>query len=159
VLARLANRLGLTPIPLYLIAGVVVSKGGLLPLHFSEQFVNVGAEIGVILLLFMLGLEYTGEELGSSLRRGLRAGSPRFSAQHLAGNCYRVVAGLESRCALLLGGVTYIPRRASSRKCWATWGVWETAKLRWCFRFWCWRILAMACIYALSLFCCWDRDF
>ena len=64
VLARLANRWGFSAIPLYLLAGLAFGNGGLLPLHLSEAFAHVGAEIGVLLLLFLLGLEYTGEELG-----------------------------------------------------------------------------------------------
>jgi CPA2 family monovalent cation:H+ antiporter-2 len=108
LLARLATKLGLTPIPFYLIAGVVVSKGGLLPLHFSEQFIDVGAEIGVILLLFMLGLEYTGEELGSSLRRGLRAGVLDLVLNITPGIAIGLLLGWSPVAALLLGGVTYI---------------------------------------------------
>ena len=56
LLARLASRWGFSAIPLYLIAGLAFGNGGILPLQFSEDFVHVGAEIGVILLLFMLGL-------------------------------------------------------------------------------------------------------
>src|SRR5437763_16529104 len=74
VLARLASRIGLSAIPLYLLGGLAFGNGGLLPLDFSEEFVHVGAEIGVILLLFMLGLEYTGEQLQDSLRSGFAAG-------------------------------------------------------------------------------------
>src|SRR5229473_1180852 len=55
VLARLAHRLGFSAIPLYLLGGLAFGNGGLLPLQFSEDFIHVGAEIGVILLLFMLG--------------------------------------------------------------------------------------------------------
>ena len=71
--ARLANRWGFSAIPLYLLAGLAFGKGGLLPLQFSEDFVHVGAEIGVVLLLFMLGLEYTSEELSANLRAVFRA--------------------------------------------------------------------------------------
>src|SRR5215216_3124186 len=74
LLARLANRWGFSAIPLYLLAGLAFGNGGLLPLNLSEAFVHVGAEIGVILLLFMLGLEYTAQELGANLRTGLPAG-------------------------------------------------------------------------------------
>src|SRR5438309_3266201 len=74
VLARLASRWGFSAIPLYLLAGLAFGNGGLLPLNFSESFIKVGAEIGVLLLLFMLGLEYTGEELKANLRIGLPAG-------------------------------------------------------------------------------------
>lgn len=75
VLARFAHRLGFSAIPLYLLGGLAFGKGGLLPLRFSEEFVRIGAEIGIILLLFMLGLEYTGEGAdglvgGAACRRG-----------------------------------------------------------------------------------------
>src|SRR5437588_10588781 len=74
ILARLAHRLGFSAIPLYLLGGLAFGNGGLLPLRFSEEFIHVGAEVGVILLLFMLGLEYTGQELRTNLRTGFVAG-------------------------------------------------------------------------------------
>src|SRR6266567_1052011 len=70
VLARLASRWGFSAIPLYLLAGLAFGNGGLAPLKLSENFVRMGAEIGVLLLLFMLGLEYSGDELKKSLRAG-----------------------------------------------------------------------------------------
>src|SRR5207237_336179 len=71
VLARLATRWGFSAIPLYLLAGLAFGNGGLLPLGLSAGFAHIGAEIGVLLLLFMLGLEYTGQELRDNLRVGL----------------------------------------------------------------------------------------
>src|ERR1700716_4252504 len=67
ILARVANRWGFSAIPLYLLAGLAFGNGGLAPLNFSQAFVHSGAEIGVLLLLFMLGLEYTGEQLQQNL--------------------------------------------------------------------------------------------
>src|SRR5512140_2348104 len=78
VLARIASRWGFSAIPLYLLAGLAFGNGGILPLQFSEEFVHIGAEIGVILLLFMLGLEYSGEELSANLKTGLPAGIVDF---------------------------------------------------------------------------------
>ena len=63
LLARLASRWGFSAIPLYLVAGLAFGNGGLAPLPFSQGVIGFGAELGVLLLLFMLGLEYTGEEL------------------------------------------------------------------------------------------------
>src|SRR4051812_31320349 len=74
ILARLANRWGFSAIPLYLLAGLAFGNGGLAPLEFSQSFVHSGAEIGVLLLLFMLGLEYTGAQLKQNLRSGFPAG-------------------------------------------------------------------------------------
>jgi CPA2 family monovalent cation:H+ antiporter-2 len=108
ILARLANWLGFSAIPFYLLAGLAFGNGGLVPLHFSKGFVEVGAEIGVLMLLFMLGLEYTGEELGESLRTGLRAGIVDFALNFLPGLLAGFLLGWKPLAALLLGGVTYI---------------------------------------------------
>src|SRR5205814_4502435 len=108
VLARLASRWGFSAIPLYLLAGLAFGNGGLAPLRLSENFVRTGAEIGVLLLLFMLGLEYTGDELRKSLRLGVTAGVIDFALNFTPG----LVAGFLVRwrplAAVLLGGVTYI---------------------------------------------------
>ena len=74
VLARLANRWGFSAIPLYLLAGLAFGNGGLAPLKLTQNFIHIGAEIGVLLLLFMLGLEYSGEQLKANLRAGFPAG-------------------------------------------------------------------------------------
>jgi len=68
ILARIASRWGFSAIPLYLLAGLAFGNGGLSPLKMSAGFIHIGAEIGVLLLLFMLGVEYTGRELVENLR-------------------------------------------------------------------------------------------
>jgi monovalent cation:H+ antiporter-2, CPA2 family len=74
VLARFANRWGFSAIPLYLLAGLAFGNGGLAPLPLSQDFIGTGAEIGVLMLLFMLRLECSGDELKRNLRLGLPAG-------------------------------------------------------------------------------------
>src|SRR6476619_358945 len=108
VLGRLASRWGFSAIPLYLLAGLAFGNGGLLPLNVSQEFVHIGAEIGVVLLLFMLGLEYTGEELGASLRTGLPAGLMDFALNFLPGLVAGWLLGWGALPAVLLGGVTWI---------------------------------------------------
>jgi len=108
LLARLASRWGFSAIPLYLLAGLSFGNGGLLPLNFSEDFIHVGAEIGVLLLLFMLGLEYTGMELKDSLRRGLPAGVVDLILNFPPGLICGFLLGWDPLASLLLGGVTYI---------------------------------------------------
>jgi monovalent cation:H+ antiporter-2, CPA2 family len=108
ILARLASRWGFSAIPLYLLAGLAFGNGGLAPLPLSQGFIGTGAEIGVLLLLFMLGLEYSGEDLKKNLRFGLPAGLVDFVLNFTPG----LVAGLLLRWkplpAVLLGGITYI---------------------------------------------------
>jgi len=108
VLARFANRLGFSAIPFYLVAGLAFGNGGLAPLDVSENFIRVGADIGVLLLLFMLGLEYTGEELKRSLKSGLPAGAMDFALNFPPGVVAGFLLGWNALAAVLLGGVTYI---------------------------------------------------
>ncbi|HYF25858.1 MAG TPA: cation:proton antiporter, partial [Baekduia sp.] len=68
VLARLAAWMRLSPIPFYLLAGVALGTVGDGPLPFSGEVVEVGADIGLVLLLFTLGLEYAPHELSAGLR-------------------------------------------------------------------------------------------
>jgi CPA2 family monovalent cation:H+ antiporter-2 len=108
LLARVASHWGFSAIPLYLLAGLSFGEGGLLPLNFSEDFIHVGAEIGVLLLLFMLGLEYTGADLKDTLQRGLPAGVVDFLLNFTPGLICGFLLGWEPLAAFLLGGVTYI---------------------------------------------------
>jgi CPA2 family monovalent cation:H+ antiporter-2 len=108
VLARLANRVGFSAIPLYLLAGLAFGNGGLAPLNLSEHFIHVGAEIGVLLLLFMLGLEYSGEDLIGNLRSGVDAAVLDFFLNFLPGFAFGYFLGWRPLAAVLLGGVTYV---------------------------------------------------
>jgi monovalent cation:H+ antiporter-2, CPA2 family len=108
LLARFANRWGFSAIPLYLIAGLAFGNGGLAPLNLSTNFIHIGAEIGVLLLLFMLGLEYTGEELKRNLRAGLPSGLVDFVLNFPPGVVTGLLLGWKPLPSVLLGGVTYI---------------------------------------------------
>ncbi len=108
VMARLAGRLSISPIPLYLAAGLAFGEGGLLPLDVSEEFVETGADIGVILLLLMLGLEYTGRELTDNLRRATPIGLADMALNFTPGFVAGLLLGLGTVPSLFLGGVTYI---------------------------------------------------
>jgi CPA2 family monovalent cation:H+ antiporter-2 len=108
LLTRLASRWGFSSIPFYLLTGLAFGNGGILPLQFSEEFVHIGAEIGVILLLFMLGLEYSGEELSANLKTGLPAGILDLILNFPPGLIMGLLLGWSPLAAVLLGGVTYI---------------------------------------------------
>ncbi|MGC1784027.1 MAG: cation:proton antiporter [Acidobacteriaceae bacterium] len=108
ILARIASRWGFSAIPLYLLAGLAFGNGGLAPLKVSEGFIHGGAEIGVLLLLFMLGLEYSGEQLKASLRGGFTAGVLDFVLNFPPGLIAGLLLGWKLLPAVLLGGVTYI---------------------------------------------------
>lgn len=108
VLARVAMLWGFSSIPLYLLAGLAFGNGGLLPLGFSTGFIHIGAEIGVLLLLFMLGLEYTADELRHNLRVGLPSGATDFLLNFPPGVVAGRLLGWSWLPSVLLGGVTWI---------------------------------------------------
>jgi len=108
VLARVASRWSFSAIPFYLLAGLAFGNGGLAPLNVSTDLIHIGAEIGVLLLLFMLGLEYTGEELKENLRGGFPAGIADLALNFPPGLIAGLLLGWKPLAAVLLGGVTYI---------------------------------------------------
>lgn len=107
-LARLAHRLGITTIPLYLLAGLAVGEGGIVPLDVSEEFISLTAEIGVLLLLLTLGLAYTGDELRNGLRTGLVPGVTDAVVNFTPGFVGGLLLGWDATAAFLLGGVCWI---------------------------------------------------
>jgi CPA2 family monovalent cation:H+ antiporter-2 len=108
ILARLASRWGFSSVPLYLLGGLAFGNGGLLPLNLSESFTRIGGEIGVLLLLFTLGLEYTGGELREHLHSGLPAGSVDFLLNFLPGVAAGRIFGWAWLPSVVLGGVTWV---------------------------------------------------
>jgi CPA2 family monovalent cation:H+ antiporter-2 len=108
ILARVASRLAISPIPLYLLAGLALGEGGLAPVVTSEEFIEVGAELGVIFLLLMLGLEYSAGELVAGVRAVAPAGVVDFALNFTPGFLTGLILGWGVVPALFLGGVTYI---------------------------------------------------
>ncbi|WP_104117780.1 cation:proton antiporter [Arthrobacter sp. B1805] len=108
ILGRLAGRIGLSPIPLYLVGGLFFGQGGFLELEGVIEFSEVASEIGVILLLLMLGLEYTAKELVTGLRQSWLAGIVDFVLNFTPGALVAVILGWGPVAALVMGGVTYI---------------------------------------------------
>ncbi|MET8784079.1 cation:proton antiporter [Streptomyces sp. NPDC004589] len=108
LLGRLAGRVGFSPIPLYLMAGLAFGHGGILPLRASEEFVATGAEIGVILLLLLLGLEYSASELVTSLKTQYPSGAVDFVLNAVPGAGMALLLGWGPVAAVALAGVTWI---------------------------------------------------
>ncbi|MFE6552733.1 cation:proton antiporter [Streptomyces sp. NPDC057746] len=108
LLGRLAGRVGFSPIPLYLMAGLAFGHGGILPLRASEEFVATGAEIGVILLLLLLGLEYSASELITSLKTQYPSGAVDFVLNAVPGAGMALLLGWGPVAAVALAGVTWI---------------------------------------------------
>ncbi|MDJ1132397.1 cation:proton antiporter [Streptomyces iconiensis] len=108
LVGRFAGRIGLSPIPLYLLGGLAFGQGGIFPLTASEEFIEVGAEIGVILLLLLLGLEYSASELLTSLKTQYPSGIVDFTLNAVPGALAALLLGWGPVAAVALAGVTWI---------------------------------------------------
>jgi monovalent cation:H+ antiporter-2, CPA2 family len=106
LLARLAARTGFSPIPLYLLAGLVI--GSVAPADLDAGAVGIGTQIAVILLLFMLGLEYAVDDVVGSLRSSYPAGLADIALNFPPGLLAGLVMGWDVLPSVVLGGVTYI---------------------------------------------------
>jgi CPA2 family monovalent cation:H+ antiporter-2 len=107
-LGRLAGRFGLSPIPLYLVGGLFFGQGGFLALEGLERFSEVASEIGVVLLLLMLGLEYSAKELVTGMRQSWMAGVLDIVLNAVPGAAVALLLGWGPVGALVMAGVTYI---------------------------------------------------
>ncbi|WP_342801294.1 cation:proton antiporter [Nocardia sp. No.11] len=108
ICGRVAGRFGMSPIPLYLLGGLAFGRGGYLQLEAATEFGHLASEIGVVLLLLLLGLEYTAPELMTGLRRSWAAGLVDLVANALPGAAVALILGWGVTGAVVLGGVTYI---------------------------------------------------
>jgi CPA2 family monovalent cation:H+ antiporter-2 len=108
LLGALSTRFSISPIPLYLLAGLAFGSGGIWPLAASEEFISAGAELGVILLLFSLGLEYNADELVGSLRSHAAGGLVDLLVNATPGVAAALLLGWGPVAAVAMGGVTYV---------------------------------------------------
>ncbi len=106
-LGRLAIRIGISPIPFYLVLGLLFGEGGFVPIA-SQSFFQIGAEIGVILLLALLGLEYTASELLTTLRRSPAIGAIDGVLNAVPGAALALLLGWGPVAALALAGITWV---------------------------------------------------
>jgi CPA2 family monovalent cation:H+ antiporter-2 len=108
VLGRLAWKIGISPIPFYLLGGLAFGSGGLVPLAGIGDFTSIASEIGVVLLLLLLGLEYSAAELVTGLRRSWLAGLVDLVLNAAPGVAVALMLGWGPIGALAMAGVSYI---------------------------------------------------
>ena len=108
VLGSAARRYGLSPIPLYLLAGLFLGTGGVAPVDAAAQFVETGASIGVVLLLLTLGLEFSVREFSESLRRHLPSAGVDLVLNAVPGALAGWLLGLDAVGIMAMAGITYI---------------------------------------------------
>ncbi|ACV76830.1 cation:proton antiporter [Nakamurella multipartita] len=106
--SAVAGKLGLSAVPLFLIAGLFVGPGGLLPVPAAAPFLEAGAVIGVVLLLLSLGLEFSADEFTQALRRHTPSGVVDLVLNAVPGVVAGLLLGLPVAGVVALGGITWV---------------------------------------------------
>lgn len=106
--AFLTSKLRISAVPFFLLSGLVLGTGGLLRLELSDNFLSVGAQIGAILLLLLMGLEYSAKELLTGFREQRTLGLLDLLVNFIPGSLCAVVLGWGWTGALALGGISYV---------------------------------------------------
>ncbi len=104
----LAWRIGLSAVPLFLLAGLMVGQGSMLAASSAEPFLEFAAGIGVVLLMLALGLEFSAAEFTQSLRRQAPSGVVDLLLNATPGAIAGVLLGLPAAGVLALAGITWI---------------------------------------------------
>ena len=107
-LANVAGRLGLSAIPAFLLAGLLLGEGGIHDLGASTPFIEVGGELGVLLLLLLLGMEFSAAEFAASLRRHTPSGLVDLVLNAPVGFVAGLLLGYDWQACLALAGITWI---------------------------------------------------
>jgi CPA2 family monovalent cation:H+ antiporter-2 len=111
-----AQSLNQSVIPFYIVAGLVVNPfvlGSLgLPALSSNEVITVAGELGIVFLLFFLGLEFSIDQMLSSGRRMTRAGLLDVGINLPVGIVIGLALGWSVLEALVLGGIVYISSSA-----------------------------------------------
>ncbi|MFM8193307.1 MAG: cation:proton antiporter [Actinomycetota bacterium] len=108
IAAFIASRINLSVVPIFLLTGLFFGNGGIVALELSDDFLDLGAQWGAILLLLLLGLEYSAQELFESVKRRKSLGLVDLIVNFLPGAAFGLLLGWGLLGALTLGGITYV---------------------------------------------------
>ncbi len=113
VLGRFGRQIGLPTIPLFMVAGILLgphTPGVVLVENPAD--LDLVAALGLVLLLFYLGLEFTVDDLTGGGRRLLAAGGIYLLLNIGGGLAFGVALGWGSREALVIAGAVGISSSA-----------------------------------------------
>jgi CPA2 family monovalent cation:H+ antiporter-2 len=108
VLAFIAARVRFSVVPVYLLVGLVVGQGGFGLISLSKDFLDLGAQIGAILLLLLLGLEHSAPDLAKAFKERKSAGFFDVVVNFFPGAALALVFGWGPLAAIALGGISYV---------------------------------------------------
>ncbi|WP_227375322.1 cation:proton antiporter [Haladaptatus halobius] len=119
LVGALAVRVGLSVIPAYIVVGIFVgpneptSIGGIsLRLVRTSEFIDLLAELGIVFLLFFLGLEFSLDQLVSNREKLVRIGLVDLGINFALGLGLGALFGFSWLETLFLAGIVYISSSA-----------------------------------------------
>jgi CPA2 family monovalent cation:H+ antiporter-2 len=117
-LGLIASRIGLSAIPAYLLAGLILgpNEPKVLALIEPSEVTDFVAEIGIVFLLFFLGLEFTTGRLARSRSLAVRGGAIDLGLNAVLGLAVGIVAFGFSFAALILAAAIYVSSSAIAVK-------------------------------------------
>jgi monovalent cation:H+ antiporter-2, CPA2 family len=117
-LGLIASRVGLSAIPAYLLAGLLLgpNEPEVLALIEPSEVTDFVAEIGIVFLLFFLGLEFTVGRLARSRSYAVRGGTIDFGVNALLGLVVGVTAFGASFAAIIVAAAVYVSSSAIAVK-------------------------------------------
>lgn len=111
-----ARALGQSVIPFYILAGLAVNPFVLgsvgLPAIPEREVITILAELGIVFLLFFLGLEFSIDQMLASGERMTKAGLIDLGVNFPVGVGLGLILGWTTIEALVLGGIVYISSSA-----------------------------------------------
>jgi CPA2 family monovalent cation:H+ antiporter-2 len=117
-LGLVASRFGLSAIPAYLLAGLLLGPNEPKQLALIEpsEVTEFVAELGIVFLLFFLGLEFTLERITRSRQQALLGGAIDFAVNAALGLLVGVAAFGFEFAALILAAAVYVSSSAITVK-------------------------------------------
>jgi CPA2 family monovalent cation:H+ antiporter-2 len=116
IAATVAQRVGQSVIPFYVVGGMLVSPAVAgrfgLPALQNQAFIELLAELGIVFLLFFLGLEFSIDRLLESRAEIGKAGTLDLLVNFPVGVVVGLAIGWSLLEAFVLGGIVYISSSA-----------------------------------------------
>lgn len=108
IVARIAMRFRIAASPIFLLVGLLIGNGGVADLDFSQPFIGVAAEVGAVLLLFFLGLEFSARTIVREAKMHSRTALVDIVINGVPGAVIAWILGWGPVVALAMAGVTYV---------------------------------------------------
>jgi CPA2 family monovalent cation:H+ antiporter-2 len=108
LIAFLAARFQISAVPFFLLVGLAFGEGGISNIDVSGEYLDTTAAIGALLLLLLLGLEYSARELATSMQTHFRAGILDFVFNAIPGALLGWMLGWGIIGVVGLAGITYV---------------------------------------------------